>query len=119
MPRAIGTHAINKVYLTVNDRRQSIAEWCRELPRLKQTTVADRKRKGWTDRQCLGFDPPPPKPMDFSSFEYNGEWHTLRQWEEITKVNALTIKYRMKFGWTKGQALGFEPPPESDDPTGS
>jgi hypothetical protein len=117
MPGKVGKDDCRKVMLTVDGRTQCIADWVRDLPYLKHTTVADRKRKRWTDRQCLGIDPPPLKPAEIASFSYNGEHHTLREWEILTKINALTIKYRMKYGWTKGQALGYEPPPEQE--TGS
>ena len=99
------------VYLTWKGRCQSIADWCRDKPELKPNTVGLRHRKGWTDGQCLGFEPPPPKPMPISSLTYDGRTRTLPAWKLLTQVDPVSIRLRIAYGWTPGQALGYEPPP--------
>src|SRR4051812_19054479 len=75
-----GTYAYTTTMLTYGNRTLSIAEWCAAIPGLKLSTVASRRRKKWTDGQCLGYDEPPPKPVEITRATYNGETLTFREW---------------------------------------
>jgi hypothetical protein len=45
--------------LTIDDRAMCVAEWATEL-NWPQDRIRSRLKLGWSDRQALGFDPPPP-----------------------------------------------------------
>lgn len=43
--------------------------------------------------------------------EFNGQELILKEWSNLTGLCTETIRYRLKIGWTPGQALGFEEAP--------
>lgn len=40
------------IFLTYNDKTQTIAQWCNEL-QIKESTVYTRHKRGFTDKECL------------------------------------------------------------------
>lgn len=42
---------------------------------------------------------------------YNGVTLSMSEWRERTGLKRLTILGRLEYGWSHGQALGFDPPP--------
>jgi hypothetical protein len=54
------------IQLTHEGKTLSLANWAR-LRGLHPETVRVRKKRGWTDAQCLGFADPPRKPISNTS----------------------------------------------------
>lgn len=99
-------------YFEHNGVRKSAYMWAADRG-INPTTILKRRELGWSDAQALEFEMPPPKQSNVMSMSYNGEHHSFYEWGRLTKVSPMTIKYRhLKMGWTPGQALGYEPPPE-------
>lgn len=42
----------NNTYISYNGKTQTLAQWGKEL-NIDQHTISARKRKGWTDKECL------------------------------------------------------------------
>jgi hypothetical protein len=48
----------NNHRIEIDGESKTVADWCRDRA-LPYGRVASRLKTGWTDRQALGFDPPP------------------------------------------------------------
>jgi hypothetical protein len=105
------------LFLEHNGLRKTAYMWA-ALRSISPATILKRKELGWSDAQALEFALPPPKQPTVMSMSYNGEHHSFYEWGRIRKMSPMTIKYRhLSMGWTPGQALGIEPPPdENGDP---
>jgi hypothetical protein len=70
---------------------------------------------GWTPEQAFEIDPPPPQPRNGNakavSFVHEGrriEYESIAAAASVHKLDASTVRYRIKHGWPWAQALELE-----------
>lgn len=83
---------------------------------LAPVTAHRRIAKGWTVRQALGLDPPPPAPKrvavprkDNDLLTHEGVTKTITEWAREREMPRGTLQDRIKRGWPSGEALGLVP----------
>jgi len=86
----------NTLYITYNNKTQSLRQWCDEL-NLKYKTIANRiKRYNWTPERA--FTTPIQDPV--KRIEYRGKIKPLKQWCEELNMSYPKIANRIRRGWT-------------------
>jgi hypothetical protein len=77
--------------------------------KLKRHTICARLDIfGWTIGEALGFEARKNPPQ--RQITHGLATRTLNEWARETGINRTTISQRLDaYGWTTGQALGFEP----------
>lgn len=108
--------------ISYRNRHLALAAWAEETG-LTRETIANRLEHGWSVGQALGFARPPagtghrPERQNrhFPKREvtYDGRTLSATAWAKVTGISSDTIRGRLDAGWTAGQALGFEAPPET------
>ena len=74
-----------------------------------ETTYQSRLRRGWTERQALGIDPPKYSVTCPNGKTFKNKTSLLEYYDVDYKV----YTQRLERGWTESQALGIEPSPDS------
>lgn len=87
-------------YVTINDRTQTIAEWCREL-KIPVQTAQSRITRGWDDVRALLT---PVRTATLYCFQ--GRSQTLTQWSKECGISAKILRDRMaRYYWTFEKSL--------------
>lgn len=87
-------------YVTINDRTQTLAEWCREL-NIAVHTAQSRIARGWDDVRALQT---PVRTQTLYAFQ--GESHTLKEWGVLCNLSVKVIRDRLtRYGWTLERSL--------------
>jgi hypothetical protein len=82
---------------------------------IRKDKFYDRKQRGWTTEQCLGFHKPPPKqhplwkPFEVGTYSFV----TLEAATRFFGLYEHAISTRLRAGWSPEQAAGLEPPPDN------
>jgi hypothetical protein len=106
---------VNRKPLFVSDEYFPSVKAACEAFGIRQDKFYDRKRRGWTTEQCLGFHQPPPKhhplwkPLKIGTYSFSSS-------EAATRFFGLyehAISTRLRAGWSPEQAAGLEPPPDN------
>lgn len=89
------------IYLTHNNKKQTIKEWAEELD-LNAGTLYNRYYKDWAPEEIL-FG----KKNSFITryLEYDNQTKTLREWSEIVGLHPDTLRNRYSKGWTAEEIL--------------
>lgn len=101
--------SLNKTELLINGNRLTNQQAEQEFG-VEAAAIARRKKSGWTDRQAVELDAPPPGKSTPTSIEVEG-----RVWPSITKAAKhyqlcrRSISRRLADGATPEQAVGLEP----------
>ena len=93
----------NRKY-TYNGKTQTLAEWARECG-INRSTLGDRMDKfGFTFEEAISR--PINVPRTTKLVEYNGEFYTVGQLEEMSGVPRRVIRWRIrKCGWSVEDAM--------------
>ncbi|MBD1388861.1 site-specific integrase [Neiella sp. HB171785] len=80
---------------------------------IPQNTITERRRKGWSDEQCLGLAPPPERNIENGKpvkVTVEGvEWPSITSAARNYKVCASLANSRLATGYRPEQAFGLEP----------
>jgi hypothetical protein len=88
----------NNRYITLNGETKTLAQWC-ELYNLNSNAISNRlHNKNWENKSIeeILFTPLY-KPITLT---YNVETHTVQEWADILGINANTIRWRYKRGYS-------------------
>lgn len=84
---------------------KTLEKWS-ETVGINKSLIYRRLENGWGVEKALIEKPIVGKNQyGFKTIEYNGEFHTLADWERITGISKKTIFDRLKRGWSVERAL--------------
>lgn len=107
----VETQANNKrdtVSVTHDGETMSVSQWIRRGGTVCKSVYQNRIKKGW-DKESALFTPT--KKWDYRHrryITYNGESLPMAEWSRRTGLTSYLIHDRLAYGWSIGEALGFE-----------
>jgi hypothetical protein len=100
--KALSTPPRPNRIVTVKGKRQTVAQWARELG-LAPNSIYSRLRRGWTEKEAVTV------PLDNRCkarvLIVRGRAKTLKEWSRRTGIPAAAILRRLYAGWTPKDAI--------------
>lgn len=90
----------NNVFLEFQEKRQTVAEWAREL-KISSSVIGGRLKSGWSIKKALTTPVKPTARM----ITFDGETHSLAEWERIKGFTEDLIGARLRSGWSVERAI--------------
>lgn len=80
---------------------------------LLESTISQRLRLGWSDKQAVGDEPPPRKRSGRGKTVdcENKTYPSIDEFADAYAVNRVRTRKRLLGGWTPEEAVGLVPPP--------
>jgi len=100
-------HAVRKspyYKLTYQGRRQSPADWARELG-IDRQVIRERLKLGWSVEDALSKPLTPHGRRNVKLLTYNGETRSMTEWARELGIKLVTLSHRLNAGWSVEDAL--------------
>ena len=82
-------------YITYRGVTHCISEWA-EIYKIDKRLLGERLRHGWSFTRAIKTSSTEYKQRSNKLIEYNGEYHTLKEWIEILQIHSSTFYKKLK-----------------------
>ena len=82
-------------YITYRGITHCISEWA-EIYNIDKDLLGERLRNGWSFTRARKISPEEYKNRSNKLIEYNGEYHTLKEWTELLHIHSTTFYRKLK-----------------------
>jgi DNA-binding CsgD family transcriptional regulator len=89
---------LKKEMIEAGGTLQSIEEWASHAG-VPEKTIRSRRKRGWSDAQAVGLEPPP------SLIEWGGKHYQLKELAQMYGMSRQTLSLRLIKGWSLHEAL--------------